>query len=223
MYTLSAGTWTLAQQLTVAKEGPNDDFGRTVAINGTDIVVGAVRQIHGEGRVFDFRQVGGVWTKKQAFQSPAPQREEGFGSSLALSATTLAVTSNGKVAAPGDSAGTVYVYSDANAKHIWTLQATLGEPSTQSDPLYGNAIATDGNLLVVGAPLGGTGAGVAYWYTNSGGVWNQNREIDSPVAGAARFGGALAVQPGLALVGQPFTFGSPSGGIVYAYSGAAVS
>ncbi len=217
VYELSGGAWTPQQTLTAPYGVSGDGFGLAVATNGTDIAVGAPHQAN-EGAVYTFRQVGGVWTVTQAFHGPEPQPGELFGFAIGMAGTTLAISAPHHVIGTGSGAVDIF-----NLKRtVWRLGVTLVSPTTTAganSDNFGAAVATDGQSILVGAPIQNANAGAAYLYTKAAGRWSQTAELDSPLTSAGQAGTAVAVEPGQALVGRPL---KASGGAAYVYAGSAI-
>lgn len=75
----------------------------------------------------------------------------------------------------------------------------LSDSSGKFQVGFGSAIATDGNVLAVGAYK--DGSGVVYVYARNGSVWNQQATLTAP--SGQSFGYALSVYGGRILVGAP--------------------
>lgn len=90
---------------------------------------------------------------------------------------------------------------------------------------YGQAIAVEGNLAVIGAPSEKVGSnilqGAVYVYTQSDGRWRQRARLTVADGNhSMRFGVAVAIRAGQILVGAPNATG---GGQVYAFDGSGSS
>jgi catechol 2,3-dioxygenase-like lactoylglutathione lyase family enzyme len=122
---------------------------------------------------------------------------EGFGLTVALSGTRVAVTDflgftvYGMVFAHVDTFDIV----DGVAVEIGRIPA-LGYPSV----CFGETLALDGDLLAIGEPCAGPGVVHVYRFTN--GQWVEEPALSPPPeAGTARFGGALAMAANRMVIG----------------------
>jgi len=128
-----------------------------------------------------------------------------FGASVALSANA----STAVVGAPGDAggAGAVFVYERLGEE--WVQQAKLTGPGELGAGRFGAAVAlsADGSTALVGAPGDNAGAGAAWLFTPTEGVWTAEGEklTGAGESGAAQLGSSVALTPDAttALVGGP--------------------
>ncbi|MGB9177323.1 MAG: hypothetical protein WCB46_11405 [Methanoregula sp.] len=202
--------------------GTCPEFGRTVAIQGNTVFVGArFAPVAGlnAGAVYVFRKHSDVWQVEDKIVSPSPQNEDNFGRALAIQGNVLVVTARKeKLGAMDVGAAYVFAYKDGG----WKFQTKL----TASDPApgayFGQSVALQGNLIAIGARNADpNGAGAVYLFRNSGEDWTQ-------VARVAPSDGKTDDQYGftVAISGNTMTVGSrradPDGltdaGAVYVYS-----
>src|SRR5712691_7021520 len=136
------------------------EFGFSVAVSGTTVVVGApdesagtpAQPVAGHAYVFDATDGSLITT----FTSPNAQTVGLFGDSVAVGGTTVVV------GAPQESAGTpaqplaghAYVFDATDG----SLITTLTSPTPQTEGLFGLSVAvSEGPIVVVGAPLESAG------------------------------------------------------------------
>lgn len=82
----------------------------------------------------------------------------------------------------------------------FTISYTLTEPNTQSNGLYGGAVAVSGNVTIVGAPGEAQGGGGVYVYNMRNGALDQS--LFSPeLKTYGGYGGSVAISGDLAAVG----------------------
>lgn len=115
------GTWTEQAILTGADASTDDGFGFAVAINGDNIVIGAVGEdggpgydIASAGAVYQFtRDTGGNWSQARAFHAPVIKAWDLFGVTVDISDGTII---SGSFMADGDlddpvlNQGMAYIY-----------------------------------------------------------------------------------------------------------------
>jgi hypothetical protein len=153
-------------KLTAADGKKDNFFGVSVAVSGEQIVVGAPDDEtthYPKGAAYIF-QTSSAWTAAtQIAQLTVPDErenngkmeenpmEDGLGSSVAFSGTTLVVGAPGRQ----NDKGAAYVFSKPAEgwSHASSFNAELHAPIFREGcPLLGNSIALAGNTVVVGAP-----------------------------------------------------------------------
>lgn len=142
-----------------------------------------------------------------------------------LMGTTVSV--RGSVAAVGSNAenlgrftGTVLVCEQAGG--LWVETARLSSPAGSPDDLFGQAVAVDGDTLLVGAAGDSTSAvyaGAVYVFQPSAGVWTQTDKLAAADAAAwDGFGHAVALRGDTAVIGAPGADGvAPDAGAAYVF------
>ena len=204
VYVRSGESWSEPVPLFADDGDPAHEFGRSVAVAGNTVVVGApsaTGEAAGEGAAYVFTRSGATWTqtsKVYAATSSSPGR---FGDSMAISGTTLLV---GAPASRGWG-GQAYVLTPSGTG--WASQL-LSVPAFNYENL-GNSVALDGNVAVVGArahmgQFGGSQRGTAYVFAKSTSEWTQTLQLfaDHSVDGDA-FGTSVAVSGSTIMVGAP--------------------
>ncbi len=158
-------SWSHARALSVGLywDYPNstiasgDRYGHSVAVLGSNIVIGA--PYDDPGGVVD---AGSVYVRRNAppfdtmltIPNPNPQSGDGFGYSVAV------LGSNILVGAPFDNpggiadAGAAYLFDGTTGALIWTCT----KPSPAIFDFFGHSVATIGSDAIVGAPLDNAGA-----------------------------------------------------------------
>jgi hypothetical protein len=140
---------------------------------------------------------GGVWTQQGSkLVGAGSDVQSDFGYSVALSADGNTAIGGG----PGDGSNTGAAWIFARNNGVWTQQGSKLVSNSVYPAQQGTSVAlsADGNTAVVGAPIdGGAGAGAAWVYTRSGGVWTQQgiKLVGTGAVGAtaAEQGGSVAL------------------------------
>lgn len=200
------GGWQRTQRLLAPDGAAEDWFGRSVALAGDWLVVGAPRDITGAvaladtGSVSVFRRSGGAWTFACQLVPADGNGDDNFGFALAFDGVRLLV------AAPGRDDGAI----DRGAAYAWTVGATCdqwrfdGKLVPQQAPpgaLAGIAIALDGDLAVLGAPQatvsGRAGQGLVARFRFDGTAWQeQSPVVAADGAAGDLFGASVALAAG---------------------------
>lgn len=141
--------------------------------------------------------------EEAVFTGPRPGALLGYGVAVSGDTAVVGASAAGGTQSGDNQPGAAHVYVRSGG--TWTQQAVL----TGSNPAvlnwFGNAVAIDGNTIVVGAP-GETGeTGAAYVFTRSGTTWTQQARLkaSNPHGGAA-FGSAVAISGNTVAVGSAF-------------------
>jgi hypothetical protein len=182
-------------------------FGFSVAALGENVLVGdlsADTSVADAGAVYVFNSEGDLL---RTIQSPRATRSEGFGFSIAATATVaqkIAIIGAPGVAFPGttNQPGTVYAIDlETGAPfHSWT------SPEPSDEDLFGRSIAVDSQRVLIGAPyadVGAENAGAAYLFDLATGRLLQTIHNPTPLE-HERFGFAVALRGDDALIGAPY-------------------
>jgi len=193
-----------------------------VAIDGSTALVGqgaTSSTTNTTPQVAVYSNGSGGWTQVATLTSPAAS-PGAFGHAVALDAAA-------QTAAVG-TGSEIDVYTGSGA--TWTLQQAIAAPADLVGPGggFGGAIGTvavSGSTLVVGDNTEGStaaGAGAAWVYTRSGGVWSESAKLTG-VAGGDGFGNSVGIDGGELIVGAPLGNGTLGAAYVYSGSGSAWS
>jgi FG-GAP repeat protein len=198
------GAWTQEAKLTATDAAERSRFGASVALDGRTAVIGAPDSDGGQGAVYVFVRVGGVWLKQAKLTARVSSRTSRFGFSVAVSDDTALV------GAPGAFALYVFVRNG----DAWTEQQKIdGPPSVFG---FGEHVALDADTALSSDGLRtescrGTpsAAGIVHVYTRTGSDWASRGILRaSDEEGADIFGSSVAVAGDIALVGAPGDDGS---------------
>src|SRR5918998_1554027 len=141
-------------------------------------------------------------------QGPAPLSEAiGFGTAVAMAENEILIGRPGVVPGfpmPPASAGAVQVYRRGPGGR-WSQVGVVTAKGLKIDAGFGHALATDGKLLAVGAPVAEERRGAVYIFErDAAGRWVERAKLTTSDAAAGdRFGRSLALHGGVLLVGSP--------------------
>lgn len=167
----------IAQQayLKASNTEVDDEFGRSVAVSGDTVVVGAwiedsnATGVNGNqannsasrsGAAYVFVRSGGVWTQQAYLKASNTEAGDQFGWSVSVSGDTVVVgaynESSNATGVNGDQAnniaggsGAAYVFVRTGA--VWSQQAYLKASNTGPFDRFGFSVAASGDTIVVGA------------------------------------------------------------------------
>ncbi|MBS1787545.1 MAG: FG-GAP repeat protein, partial [Acidobacteria bacterium] len=177
VYELVNGHYIFKQQLFVS--GANvKEFGRSVAISGTSIAVGAPGENNDRGAVYVFTKNGASWVQQQRLSMFVSTDGDYFGYSVSLEGDTLAV---GSVETVGFNShqGSAVIFTRSGA--TWSQQAKLLANDGEAGDNFGTSVSLSGNTVLVGAPTDTIGfsanQGSAYVFVRNGASWSQQQKL----------------------------------------------
>ncbi len=221
------GVWSQHAYLKASNAESQDSFGRAVAISGETIAVGAPGEdssatgVNGNpadngasasGAAYVFARSGDAWAQQAYLKASNTDREDSFGSSVAVDGDTVVVGApsedGGATGVNGNQEGRSAPYSGAGYVFVrsagtWSQQAYLKASNAGVGDEFGSSVAISGDTVVVGAireaskalGIGGdqtddtkTVSGAAYVYRRSNGVWADPSYLKSSSADVAPFG-----------------------------------
>ena len=206
IFVKSGATWTQQSELVGGDTANGDDLGRSIAISGSELLVGASGH-SGGGAAYFFQRTGTTW--RQQFELLG----HNIGAAVGLSGGLAVV--GGVNLANSDGAAYVYTYINGN----WILRETLKSRVNGDD--YGEAVAVAGNEIAVGANWGGEKPGHVYVYhwTGSSAVL-QAKLIAKGTSFGDLYGQSIALSGKTLVVGAPMPGDGNGAAYVYVLSGA---
>lgn len=164
-----------------------------------------------DGAVLTYERSGSGWTRTGVLTIPSPGSggEQQFGDALASAGDVLVITASGRALGmpPGVlPTGAAFTYRRVGS--TWNVDPTfLTSPTPSRDDLYGNAVATNGAWIAVGARLDSTTlleAGAVHLYEDTPSGWQFRQTLTSPSPLAnAQFGTSVAMTDDVLAVGEP--------------------
>jgi hypothetical protein len=213
LYERIGGVWTEVAELRASDFELGDAFGISVALDGDRVLVGArgtdVEGHPSAGAAYVFEQQAGRWVLTAKLVSPAPETAARLGQSVAIHGDTAVVGAPSQVGAGAGETGLVEVFV-ADGGGVWAHQATLQAHDAGAGDAFGDAVALQGDRLVVGAwrhdqPGPGSDQGAVSVFTRDGSIWSEDAELfpSSADPGAAWLGQAVALDGDTVLAGAP--------------------
>ena len=212
VFTKTGAAWTQAAELQGSDTVAGDDFGGSVAVSGTTVVVGAPAYPYYAGRAYVFTKSGSGWQQAAELKGSDTAAGDLFGSAVAITGTTALVGADSHA----KESGRVYVFAETGTG--WKQTAELAGSDSSGMAFFGSSVAISGTIAVVGA----WGSGVAYVFTNTGAGWKQTAELaGSDTSGMDFFGSSVAISGTTAVVGAPQHAGDAGRAYVFTKTGAA--
>ncbi len=192
-------TWTEEAKVSASDAATTDYLGNSVALSGNVVVAGAHYTAGTyQGAAYVFRKSGGVWTEEQKLTASDGHANAFFGYSVDLYSDVIIVGAYGD-SDLGANAGKVYLFRKSGFS--WIEEAPLTASNAQAGDEFGAAVATTGEIIVVGSK---GGAGQAYEFRQKNGVWTEEFNFTgSDVGATSAFGSTASADGNFALVGAP--------------------
>ncbi len=195
VYADSAGTWNQETELTAPDGAISDDFGWSMALSHSTLIVSAVRHA-ANGAIYVFTDGGGTWTYRTELTASNGDPNDYFGDKVATDGTRIVAGAPGHVAEQG--AAYVFDGSGASWKQVAELTASDGGPND----CFGWAIGLSGKTVLVGAEQTFNNSGAAYVYKQKGAKWVQEHELTPTDGGPIdKFGYSVSLSGTTGIVG----------------------
>lgn len=193
-------------KFTAAAPGPNEWFGYAVGADGPTAVVGAPYDngtSFASGTLHVYERAGPVWVLEAVIVAADGAVVDQLGFSVDVDEDSIVAGAYGANTVVADT-GAAYVFTRSGA--TWSEEAKLVTSDAGLQDGAGNAVAIDGDTVVVGVPFdddGGLDAGAAYVFTRSGTTWSEQAKLTASDAGAAdQFGLSVAIDGDTVIVGN---------------------
>lgn len=221
VFTTRAPGWAHAKQVAILKapRGQSEEtFGRSVAVAGRMIVVGAPgREIGGhtgQGAAWVFVKPASGWSHAAPplkLTAARGQADEFFGESVAISGNTVLVGAPGRKVGRNAAQGAVDAFTLPRSRAASSTQtAQLTAPDGKANDTLGISIAASGQTVLAGADLHRVGTveqGAAYIFMKPASGWRHAREAAKLTAGQGQarelFGRILTIWHDTAVIGAP--------------------
>jgi hypothetical protein len=233
VYRRGSAGWTQEARL----DAPDPEVGlllaRSVAVRGDRILLGAssgpLFAPQGEAaaapagaasssRAYAYVRNGGSWSAGQRIDTPGVTNADRYGKAVAIGIDDALVGAPGRVVAGNEGQGAAYaLVRDGEA---WLNHSRLEIGPGREGEMQGDAVAIDGDTILVGMPGADVKRGMAQVYVRAGQVWVPQARLQAPDGAAYdEFGGAVAIDGDTALVGARVhaTNGDFARGAAYVY------
>ena len=252
VYQSTAAGWIQQAYLKASNTNEGDLFGISVAIHGDTIAVGASSEDGGaagvngssvtnrdsSGAVYVFARSNDNWTQQAYIKASNPDDIDAFGGALDIYNDTLIVGATREDSASRfdddeilqanndlNDAGAAYIFIRNGT--TWSQQAYLKAPNTIRSQNFGNAVAVDGETVVVGAKFdqssaqgvngddsltGATQSGAAFVYVRDANQWTLESFLKgSNTAAFHQFAFSLDISNNTIVIGAPFESSASTG------------
>ncbi|MEA5536068.1 hypothetical protein [Crocosphaera sp. XPORK-15E] len=195
-----------------------DEFGHFVSIDGTNALIGAIRDNTGAtdaGSAYLFDTETGDLL--QTFNNPTPEAGDWFGYSVSVDGT-YALIGASQDNTGATNAGSAYLFNTETGD----LLQTFNNPDPQSDDWFGWSVSISGTNALIGAwgdNTGATDAGVAYLFNTETGDLLKTFNNPDPKTGD-QFGRSVSINGTNVLIGAngDINTGATDGGFAYLFN-----
>jgi hypothetical protein len=204
------GGWVETQKLTASDGAQIDQFGESVAVSGSTIVVSApIDTIGGnvaQGSAYVFERQGGGWVETQKLTASDGALADVFGGSVAVSGSTVVVGASFDDIGDNFEQGSAYVFERQGGSWVETQRLTVSDGA--NGDLFGVSVAISASTIVVGTQgsdiSGDFDHGSAYVFERRGGSWVEAQKLTaSDGASGDNFGHSVSVSGSAVVVGAP--------------------
>ncbi|MFO0984385.1 MAG: hypothetical protein U1E76_22110 [Planctomycetota bacterium] len=199
--------WIEEQKIT-SGGASGDAFGRSVALSGDYLVVGAyLDDTTGgtdSGAAYFYKYRGSVLKWSFDGSKDGAAAGDGFGYAVAIDGSVAVVGAHDHDTAAGANAGQAYVYR--NVANQWNGDGVLTASDGAANDQFGVAVSVSGDVIAVGAfaqdNAAGNDAGAAYVFRHASNQWTEEAQLFAADGSASdRFGRAVAVDGDVIVVG----------------------
>ncbi|MBS1788050.1 MAG: putative Ig domain-containing protein [Acidobacteria bacterium] len=188
-----------------------DRFGAAVAIDDNTVLIGAYQSDataidQGAAYVYALHDSQHIQSSKLTANDGVAS--DHFGKAMSLSGDTLAISADEDDIGTNANQGSVYVFTRNGAN--WTFQQKLTANDGAAQDRFGNAVAIDGETLVVGAALDDINTnpdqGSVYVFVRNGANWGLQQKLTAIAIDALpddHFGASVTVSGDTIALGAP--------------------
>ena len=170
------GTWDQSGTLSASDGTVGDQFGYSLAWEGSTLAVSAPGQNNKSGVVYVFEKNGaGEWEETGRLSVDMSQPEDRFGHQIAVTGDFVVV------AAARHSQNTGVVYSFHKKDGVWVFHSEITGDDSQAGDAFGTAVVSDGMHVVIGAPFKNEQRGAVYVfkYDPTSDNWTQESNLET--------------------------------------------
>ncbi len=225
IFTRSGTTWQHEATLRASPVVRYDHFGSSVSLLGDRALIGAIRDGGSgadSGAAYLFTQAGGSWVQEARLAPTRLIAGDSFGWSVSLGEGRALVGAPARQSSFDSSTREGAAYSFVPAPDgTWALESWLASTEGPGNNGLGYSVSLLADQILVGAPFG-SGAGRAHLFSRAGGAWQQTDVVVAADSAAGdRFGSAVALSNGRALIGAggANVADRPGAGAAYVFSG----
>jgi hypothetical protein len=210
VFTKTSKGWNQTGEFIGGDTTSGDTFGRSIAMSGSEILVGAPHHQVGnnakQGAAYVFTKGTKGWVQTGELASPDGGVGDRFGISVSIDNTVAVIGAPNHTLVGGSAQGAAYVATKGTKG--WSVVLGLAAPDGATNDNFGLAVSLSTSGILVGAQQHAVGGnlqeGDAYLFTKSGTTYNVTGEfLASDGAAGDHVGSAVALSGTVGLVGAP--------------------
>ena len=157
-FAFADGAWSQAQKIVVAEGVESDQLGSALAVDGDTALIGAMWRTGGAGVAYVYENDGGDWHQTQRLEASdgavagidgiGLPPTDNFGMTLALQGDKALIGASNVTIGASEGQGAAYFFERSAGTFAGTH--TFTENEGVISPYFGNAVALDGNDVLVG-------------------------------------------------------------------------
>lgn len=201
--------WNQQVRLMMQDGMQEDHFGRAVAMQGNNLLIGAPEDDNGsyanQGSAYLYKFDGNAWTQFKKFTPGDLTTGDAFGYSLAIDGDYVVIGAPERRENNFSRAGAVYVFYGQNGAN-WNLQQKITVLQPAFEHWFGRSVAIHGRHLAVGVPGYTSGssnyAGMISLHNRVNDTWvNTDYKFTTDPESEAYFGTSIAIKDSTAMSG----------------------
>ncbi len=208
--------WVSQDNLLPPEDIVDHDYGKSVAVSGDTIVVGAPQDafdnfISGAVHVYQLN-VNDDWSHIAKITGPEGELFQSFGRAIAIEHDTIVVSAI-EVNNPNPALGIIFVY-ERDSNNQWNETGRIQSADIAPLDNFGSSVGISNNVIIVGAYFAETIGSVYVFEQEENGEWIEVQKLDPPVGNEnEQFGRSINIDHGRIIVGAPGNdlFGANSG------------
>ncbi|MFT5462985.1 MAG: PKD repeat protein [Planctomycetota bacterium] len=189
VFEYDGSSWSQSQKLVASDAEETEEFGSSIAVNGTRLIVGCNKEneaaLTAAGAVYVFDYDGTNWLETAKIVPSLRHNGQSFGASVDIEGDRIVVGADENDTLGGTTrAGALWIYEFDGIN--WNEVAKLEASDAQMDDLLGTGCALQGDFIVggaIGEDSADTNGGAAYLFEYDGATWNEIAKLVGTVSG----------------------------------------
>jgi len=203
VFVRSGASWSLERRVNGLLGGPDERFGRSVALSGDTLVVGAensyFKPTGTTGSAYVFVRSGSDWPLQAQLVAPDGATGDRFGRAVGVAGDVAVVGADADDIGASFDQGSAWVFTRSGT--TWTPRQRLLATGGAAFDAFGTAVSVSGGSVLLGAPgddvLSSVDQGSAHLFVRVGDLWIEQAALQSEaIAGYdALFGNGFEPAP----------------------------
>ncbi|HEX2628913.1 MAG TPA: hypothetical protein VHM26_07875 [Chitinophagaceae bacterium] len=200
--------WKYFSSLTSTDIGNKDRYGSAVAIDGTNIIVGApydsLGNVEYNGSAYIFSYNGSAWVQQMKITNPITTGvRDFFGDAVDISGDMAIIGAQQADDGPNADEGRAYVFKRVGAGPTWSSNGVFTCPGGMAGAYFGTSVSIYGSYIAIGASFFDLpdGLGAIFVYLFNGTSWTFQQRLTSSDPANEQFGYSVALDNATIAVG----------------------